>query len=190
MREAKIRHLHNRYNGSSTWFLLYQAAVRARNEQLERTYIELKAAHIIAQNKGCTTNFDPNHPWNEALRAVIQLDQFWGDDFREPGMMIISRLAALSSTLDGDAQVQQRLPADFVYQAPLVEQGSPGNIKGPKPKGPKPAKAKSVQQLGGLLTHNRKGRALCQDYQTCMCTHMNQAGRLTARVASMQSVSQ
>ena len=62
MYEGLIRKLHARYT-SEVWHLLYQADLRARNEQLGRTYIDLLTEHNIAIANGQTTQFDPKRPW-------------------------------------------------------------------------------------------------------------------------------
>ena len=99
---AKIKQYHSRY-GDKVWHLIYQIDVRARQEELERK------RRLGFNEKANATNpadhpFQPDAPWGWALQKLIEDHEFWRVELEDPAMLVLTRLASLSSVIGGTSR--------------------------------------------------------------------------------------
>ena len=69
-----IRGYEARYT-SKVWHIIYQADVRFRSEQLDKTHAKLVLAHSELTTSGGFSTYNPDRPWHEAMKAGLEKEK-------------------------------------------------------------------------------------------------------------------
>ena len=112
-------------------------------------------------------DYDINRPWNTVFKRVLSDSVWWGEEVREPCLLLLARLSSLSSLVEGDAPVAGRA-------AP------PGTRDHPGPKRPAPA-ASSSNSVNELHQHNRAGLNLCHAFNNGSCVSSSKGNAVCPR---------
>ena len=119
--------------GPIVWHLLYQTDVRCRQELMQRVFQELLAAHTAAIMARTHTDFDPASPWDAVWKRVLEMKDWWTDEFERPAGMIKNKVLELGSVLGGDVQIStnhQRAPAQHqLHQPPINNKGGGKGVR-------------------------------------------------------------
>ena len=90
-----IRDLSQRY-GPSCWFLIYQADVRMRSEELDR----IRRRRLIAMPAGTL----PTLKWGDLILESTKCKDFWDSEVREKALLYLGRVRSRTETTsDGTA---------------------------------------------------------------------------------------
>jgi len=143
--------------GPAVWALLYQTEVRARSELVVRIKRGGAAAKELATAAGGTHPFNEDKPWDWVFRQAATDPQFWRKELEEPALLILARVAKPADAVDGDAAVDHKPPAK---RARELEHMPPNRPKDGY---------RQHRTRDGMMTHNRRGLELCQDFQRGAC---------------------
>ena len=152
--------------GQELWPLVYQADVRARLEHLPR----VKRMGMLAQEQALAANgthpFDPMHPWEWTFREAANDAKYWRTELEENALIVKTGAAAVDHNIGDDAPVEgNRRKAHKRDRSPVATSAEP-----PRRQPTYPAERVHRVNAEGLPTHNRRGMALCEEYQTGKCT--------------------
>lgn len=180
---SKIAKLATSYEPRGLWHLIYQADCRMRHEHMERLRREGAKAKHINQNH----EFDPAFPWRWVWMEATRDIQFWKSEFEDPALHVLTRIATLSSVVDGDVTisgsssgVKRQAAGDDLYHSDAGVAKEPRRTPPPPPQQAVADKMTSEkerkgggedksQQSVGRYTHNRKGKELCNLYNDGNC---------------------
>ena len=140
--------------------VIYQADVRARLEQIERVRRKAEHEHEQCIQKGGTSPFEPNRPWNFCFKMLVDDDKFWRKELEQPALLVLSRARTMSSALDGDAPITGGATASTHGWG-----GGPGG--GTKRKQSHIRRHSTGED--GRLVENRSGKMLCDKWQDGTC---------------------
>lgn len=171
-------------HGSEVWHILYQADVRMRSERMVRIKMDVIHEHEKAVNAGRSSSFDASRPWDSVWQAAVQDSKFWKKEFETPAFLVVTRVASLTSMVQGDAPVQAMAPGHSCtssgLQTSVISPPTPLATAGTgKRHGTfgvdKPAKSLNIGgqhrlAADGSFAVNRKGVMLCEGFQTGTCT--------------------
>ena len=99
--------------GPSVWHLLYQTDVRCRQELMQAVFQELLAAHSAAVMAKTHTDFDPTRPWDAVWKRVLEMKDWWTDEFERPAGLIVTHVKGLNYGLGGDVQIAGQRTTPF-----------------------------------------------------------------------------
>ena len=152
--------------GESCWAIVYQADVRARLEHSERMRRQGEEEHQKATSLGMPHEYDAAKPWEYVWNALVEDQRFWHKEVEEPCLLVKAKSATLNNMVEADAPIGR----DTLASQPAYE----ANPQSPK----KRKNQERVHKLGddGLLTHNRRGTALCEGFQKGECKEANPDG--------------
>ena len=152
--------------------MIYQAGAWARLERVER--VRRKGENTLLGRPGSSAPgpeyVDPDHPWNWSFRALCEDGGFWKRELEEPAILVLSRVADMTSVLGGDAPVGRVSPAASSGQT-QAQPPPHQHTREPPSRRQAPAGRERVHQVGsnGLLACNRSGNKLCEDFQHGRC---------------------
>ena len=175
MYEKLIRQYHERY-GRVCWPIIYQADVRARQEQVERVRRRGQESFDTAQRAGLSHDFDPARPW-EWVWGELTLDvNFWNREITEPCMLYLAKTSSINQLLDNDAPIAKAPPGQNIFSATSTTARTPDTSRTSmkRPRGPDVREHKVGED--GLYTHNRRGIELCKLFQSGECVEKDQRG--------------
>ena len=169
MYKSKIELLHARYGESRVWALLYQADTRARLEHMPRIRLKLHQQHVEAKALGTTTAYDEARPWNMSMQVMCNDDKFWGQEFVEPALIVLSEAKNLGSLTSDDAKIQgAKLAKDQPSSAAALSVPPPEPTVRPR----NPNRTGRVHDMvDGAYRSNRTGYQLCADFNAGACTN-------------------
>ena len=174
-----IRGLHDTY-GSRVWFIIYQADVRMRQEELESTRRHAEAS----QNKYSGTplatlsSLDPKKPWDTVFKLAVSghCKSFWDREVRDNVFMYLSDMKPLAAvTDDGTAQNAWARGNPPPPPNPPGCGATRGRQRSKTPPRNRPTKRareaddKSRRNSEGYFTHNRKGIEVCFNWNKGDC---------------------
>jgi hypothetical protein len=116
--------------GPIVWHLLYQTDVRCRQELMQAVFQELLAIHTAAVMAKTHTDFDPLMPWDSVWKRVLEMKDWWVDEFERPAGLIKNKVMGISEVIGGDVMIatnNQYSPAPHVVQTP--GQQKPSHVK-------------------------------------------------------------
>ena len=163
-----VRTLNDRF-GADTWFIIYQADARMRQEEFER--IHRRAV------MGRTPGFDPQKPWDTVFRIAVDEPKFWDTEVRDKAIMYLTRIASAAQTLDdGTIDAPASLRSHQGGRSPSNAgkgKNRGGHGKG-SPQGAQPGKrGKGGKQHNGSTSGDNRGSAAmetCRMYNAGTCT--------------------
>ena len=147
-----IKRYVSRY-GSSVWFQVYQAESRCRSEHMERVRRRGEEERARAMSAGMSHPLNPRRPWDWVWGEVLTDAHFWRIELEEPALLILSRSIGRSPSSDNVAQV----PSGKRWFR------EDSNLRPP----PKMPKTHDVN--GNSFVANRRGRRLCDAFNTGAC---------------------
>ena len=162
---------HERY-GPAVWHLQYQTEVHMRQERMvhiKRLGIE---EHRRATAAHGTSDYNPDMPWDYVWGRATEDFSWWRQEFEEPCLLIITRTRSLNAMVDGDVDISATPEAKRRKSGPQQVQGSSwesgyGSNESPLKHG-KMERLHNV--VNGAFTTNRRGTALCEDFNAGNCT--------------------
>ena len=169
MYKSKIELLHARYGESRVWALLYQADTRARLEHMPRIRLKLHQQHVEAKALGTTTAYDEARPWNMAMQVMCNDDKFWGQEFVEPALIVLSEAKNVGAVTSDDAKVQgAKLAKEQASSAAALSAPPPEPTVRPR----NPNRTGRIHDMvDGAYRSNRTGYQLCADFNAGTCTN-------------------
>ena len=147
-----IKRYVSRY-GSSVWFQIYQAESRCRSEHMERVRRRGDEERARALSAGMSHPLNPKRPWDWVWGEVLTDAHFWRIELEEPALIILSRSIGKSPSSDNVAQV---ISGKRWFREDL-------HLR-PPPKMPK-----THDVSGNSFVSNRRGRKLCDAFNTGAC---------------------
>jgi len=146
--------------GPVVWHLLYQTDVRCRSELMQAVFQEMLAAHNAAVMSNTHTTFDVLNPWDSVWARVLEMKDWWIDEFERPAGLINSKVMSMNSVISGDVQIattyHPQSPAQLNVTSQLKGKGQPSKpnkrkreqqqLKGQKGAG-SPSNASAASQL-------------------------------------------
>jgi len=157
-----IKSYNTRYS-HSCWHLIYQADVRMRLEQAERIRRRGETEHAKAISCGGSHDYSPGKPWEWVWSRIPDEQKFWREELEEPCMLVLARAGSLARMIQCDALV-----ADGIS-------GLPGDkrrrVQPALPTTPPPSRLHNVSD--GAYTTNRRGIALCPEFQKGSCNEVD-----------------
>jgi hypothetical protein len=175
-----IRRLVDLY-GPDAWFIVYQADVRFRSEELERLRRSAQIGYETQSPEDrARTGFNPDLPWDWAFGAGISDvgRAFWDTEVHRPAVLFLARLKTRpETTTDGTTVLSgQAVPTPASeargHNSPKSQKGKKKRGKGASPKAA-PAKA------SGPARDNRdKGTEICNNYLRGNCRDPCPFGRI------------
>ena len=134
-------------------------------ERLRRV-LERNYAMALSRWQAPAIPFDPNRPWDSVWSAAVDDHAFWHRQFEEPALIILTKAGRLTDVVTGEAPIETK------------SGGGAGNDHHPEPD-PKrrkttqkprvEQKAKVHRESNGVYTHDRRGMALCAEFQSGNC---------------------
>ena len=74
------------------WFVVYNADVRVRTEQLERLRWRAQRYHAAIAAAGRTSNYDPAKPWKTVrVRDGVADKKWWSENLHRPAILYLTR---------------------------------------------------------------------------------------------------
>ena len=137
--------------GTTVWHLLYQTDVRCRSELMQAVFQDMLAAHNAAVMSGSPTDFDPTNPWDAVWKRVLEMKDWWNDEFERPAGLINIKMMNLGAALGGDVQIAStphHTPAPVQPNIQVKNGGGKGTPNG-QPKRKRARSGKQGQQKGG-----------------------------------------
>ena len=168
MYKSKIELLHARYGESRVWALLYQSDTRARLEHMPRMRLKLHQQFVEAKALGTTTAFDETGPWNLAMQAICNDDKFWGQEFVEPALIVLSEAKNVGSVTSDDAKVSGAKPGKDQPSATTALSIPPEPTVRPRYAN---RTGRVHDMVDGLYRSNRTGFQLCSEFNSGACTN-------------------
>ena len=153
-----IRKYHTRY-GAKCWTIIYQAEVRARQEQWERCRRLAAEEQRKAAAAGLAHEYDPDMPWEHSRRMLVESVRFWKDELEDPCMLILTKSASASAFVETEGD----------HKRDTEKVKSPG-IK-------LRLEDKSHNVTEGRYTTNRRGVRLCEGFNAGECKEVDKYGR-------------
>ena len=158
----------------TVWTIVYQADVRMRLEHMQS--LRRDALERIASDPtgSAAQGLDQSTLWECVWGwAVENSDRFWSKQLVEPSVLVLSHAAQLGAMVHGDAQVaggphQQAATAPARASLPGVPPAPPARHPAAAPRRERRPKEHNCTANGHMAT-NRKGRKLCQKFQTGEC---------------------
>jgi len=141
--------------GPVVWHLLYQTDVRCRSELMQEVFQILLAEHNAARMSKMPSDFDPLKPWDAVWKRVLEMKDWWNDEFERPAGLINSRVMAVGSAIGGDVQIatsHQRAPAQNQQPQQQQQQQPPRPNKRKRNKGGNPKGSPKGQGNGSPTT--------------------------------------
>ena len=146
-----IKRYVSRY-GSSVWFQIYQAESRCRSEHMERVRRRGDEERARATAAGMSHPMNPKRPWDWVWGEVLIDAHFWRIELEEPALIILSRRMVRSPSSDNVAQIRPGkgwFREDFNWRPFKM--------------------AKTHDVSGNSFVSNRRGRKLCDAFNTGAC---------------------
>ena len=168
----KIREYSQRY-GHNLWLLIYQADVRARQEHWERCRRKGAEEHYKAGVKGQSHEYDPNMPWEWALKDLIDDDKFWKREIEDEAILILAKQKSMVDSIGEESQGGRKRQS--LAQSPPVPED-------------KRVKMHNIDKEGFALS-NRRGRTLCKGWQDGSCTETGRDNRCGKNSSEMHQCS-
>jgi len=134
--------------GPVVWHLLYQTDVRCRSELMQEVFQILLAEHNAAKMSKMPTDFDPIKPWDAVWKRVLEMKDWWVDEFERPAGLINSKVMGIGAVIGGDVQIATS------YQRPSAPHQQPAQING----GGKGRERASKRKRGKGGNPNTKGQ--------------------------------
>ena len=179
------------------WGVIYQADVRTRNEHLPRVYEKAKEKHAEALARGFTTEWNPEKPWEEVMRRIVDDEMVWWYDLIEiPFQSIVPGAAKPAAFVSTDAITRPDHSTKRPYEdtvphppAPVIPEGFMLVRKGaaptrgrsdynePPPKRQRTTDGDHPKMRNGVYTTTRNGRPVCEGFNTGNCESCDQWGR-------------
>jgi hypothetical protein len=167
--KKKIGNYIERY-GDNCWAIIYQADVRTRLEQAERTKRRLLSEKVKADSLGKVHDYDPSKPWEGVYAELIKESDWWREQLEDPCMLLISKVKRQNDFVEGDASVSGH--QETRKRTTTAEQSSPG--KSPK-------KVKNAHNVtDNAFTTNRDNLRICPGFQDGSCSGTDRNGRCRA----------
>ena len=147
-----IKRYVSRY-GSSVWFQVYQAESRCRSEHMERVRRRGEEERARAMSAGMSHPLNPRRPWDWVWGEVLTDAHFWRIELEEPALLILSRSIGRFPSSDNVAQI----PSGKRWFR------EDSNLR------PPPELPKTHDVNGNSFVANRRGRRLCDAFNTGAC---------------------
>ena len=129
-------------------------------ERLRRV-LERNCAIAESRNQAPPVPFDRARPRDLVWSAAVDDHSFWHKQFEDPALIIQTKTGKLGDVITGEAPVEQQF------------RGEPRTVPEPKRRRidkPHVDQAKKVhREINGSYTHNRRGVALCAEFQSGKC---------------------
>ena len=154
--------------GTLTWPLLYQSDVRCRLAYMERLRRVLKRNHAMAlpRRQAPAMPFDVNRPWGFVWSGTVDDQSLWHRQFVEPALIILTKAGRLTDVITGEAPTKNK-SRGAAGRDNHPEQDRKRRKTTQKPRVEQSAKVH--RESNGVYTHNRRGVALCADFQSRNC---------------------
>ena len=176
-----IRQLVDMY-GPESWFLIYQADVRFRSEEMERIRRSAQIAHEDnASEANPRAGYSPDRPWDWVWAAALgdAGRGFWESEVHRPAVFFLARIKSRNETVqDGTTILNGQAPsaggADGGAPKRVPPKKRPKKERPPKapgaPPGPKPPKKE--------YDVSRNASEVCQNFSRGKCTDPCPHGRI------------
>ena len=173
-----IRQLVEMY-GPESWFLIYQADVRFRSEEMERIR---RNAQILSETQSAPENsrwgYDSERPWDWIWGAALGDTgrTFWDSEVHRPAVFFLARIKTRNeTTLDGTTVLSG-------HATSAVATGNAGGAKRPRPKSqPKKSgnpKQKPKKGSPSVKTEWDKSGEICNNFLKGNCSEPCPHGRI------------
>ena len=150
-----------------TWFILYQADVRMRQEQFERIIRRLERG--LANGVPCPFNYDVNKPWEACFKAAVADKAFWDAELVHPTNLYLLKLKTVADIMD-DGTVHPEIAAPGVPQDRGQRRGRSRSRNRSRTPKREPKKRKTDDKKGGRdYTQTQSGVSICPDYNAGKC---------------------
>ena len=153
------------------WFLVYTGDVRMRAERFERIRRAVETKDAKDKAAGQPSSYDPRRPWNAVFREAVKDKDFWDETVRYPAMLYLAHVRSVAQSVD-DGTVQPNLGNGGTRPRQVGTEVSEPPAKRARQQSSAPPQDLS-EKVNGKYVKNRKGKALCPDYQTGTCGHSN-----------------
>jgi hypothetical protein len=158
--------------GEGVWLVIYQADVRFRMEHLLTLRRRGADEADAAARAGGIHEYDPNRPWDWCMKKGLDDFHFWKDTLEDPALLIRTRTSTLSALAGNDTPIDGKHIEEANSQVsnfgpPVKKQKLQHEVRTPK-------NAHNVEN--GQYVTNRKGKKLCQAFQSGSCTHTKPGG--------------
>ena len=104
----KIDDYNTKY-GSQMWSLIYQADMRARQEQTERLRRKGVTEHNEASQSGKPHPFDSDRPWEWVFHTLVLDDRFWKQELEDPALLVTAKSISLMTVVEEPAPAAMSL---------------------------------------------------------------------------------
>ena len=160
MYAGMIRRYVSRY-GERAWLQIYQADVRCRGEHMERVRRRGDEERSRALAAGQSHPLDPSRPWDWVWGEVLSDSDFWRVELEEPALLILTRgsKTGLASENVAGPQAGKRYAMETHTAAPPPKRAEHRAIPD------------DMRNADGSFSHNRKGKALCVDFNQGQCSY-------------------
>jgi hypothetical protein len=152
--------------GPVVWHLLYQTDVRCRSELMQEVFQVLLAEHNAAKMSKMPTDFDPTKPWDAVWKRVLEMKDWWVDEFERPAGLINAKVMGISAVIGGDVQIatsHHRAPAPPQPAAQINGAGRGSKRQRKREKGSKGGgKDKKHQSNGSPSGPTPEGCKICK----------------------------
>lgn len=152
----------------AAWPIIYQADVHARLEHVVRIKRRVRRGALRSE-----APLVPGKIWDTCFRELVADMRYWQHELVEPCGAYLTKAKSLSSLLTGDVYIDSQAQGSLGGAGgPGVKRRQPALTDVPEPPTKKPSRPKVNSKLteSGLHTVTRKGRPICEGYNTGACT--------------------
>jgi hypothetical protein len=101
---------------------------------MQEVFQELLSVHNAAVIAKTHTDFDPTKPWDSVWRRVLEMKDWWNDEFERPAGLINTKVLNIGNVLGGDVQISSNHQRTSAPQQPHQPAKGTGKVAKTKKK--------------------------------------------------------
>jgi len=115
---------------------------------MQQVFQEMLAVHNAAVMSGTHTDFDVANSWDAVWNRVLEMKDWWMDEFERPAGLIVNKVMGIGAVLGGVVQIatthQHHSPAQLQHQLNMPAKN--GNANKPNNNNKKRQRSKGAQK--------------------------------------------